>query len=331
MAAITDNVWLKKQHLTSLANSLREATDSTASFAFPEDFDDAIRRLANSSGYVLPALKNPASENQILAGYDVIGENGAVKEGTMPVAAQATPEIDVLNNGLITVSAEQQSGYVEAGTKTETRQLPTQAAKTVIPTTSEQTAVSSGLYTTGAVKVAAMPTATQATPTISVDANGKITATSTQSAGYVSSGTKTASKQLSTQAAKTVIPTTSEQTAVSSGLYTTGAVKVAAMPTATQATPTISVNANGMITASATQAEGYVTAGTKSISTQLTVKGATTITPGTSNQTVASGTYLTGALTIAGASSLVAGNIKSGVSIFGVTGTYGATYDGTVV
>jgi hypothetical protein len=51
-------------------------------------------------------------------------------------------------------------------------------------------------------------------------------------------------------------------------------------------------------------------------------KVATTYTPSTSDQTIASGTYLTGTQTIKGDANLVAGNIKSGVSIFGVAGSY---------
>ena len=51
-------------------------------------------------------------------------------------------------------------------------------------------------------------------------------------------------------------------------------------------------------------------------------KAATTITPTTTNQTVAAGTHLTGTLTIAGDANLIAANIKSGVTIFGVAGTY---------
>ena len=51
-------------------------------------------------------------------------------------------------------------------------------------------------------------------------------------------------------------------------------------------------------------------------------KGATTYTPGTSNQTIASGQYLSGVQTIKGDSNLVASNIAKGKSIFGISGTY---------
>lgn len=54
----------------------------------------------------------------------------------------------------------------------------------------------------------------------------------------------------------------------------------------------------------------------------VTKKSAATYTPGTSDQSIAASQYLSGAQTIKGDANLVAGNIKSGVSIFGVTGTY---------
>lgn len=93
------------------------------------------------------------------------------------------------------------------------------------------------------------------------------------------------------------------------------------MPDVEQATPAISVSSAGLITASANQAAGYVAAGTKSATKQLTTKAAATITPGTANQSIAAGTYLTGAQTIKGDANLLAANIKSGVSIFGVAGS----------
>lgn len=122
---------------------------------------------------------------------------------------------------------------------------------------------------------------------------------------------------------KTVTPSTSAQTVTpDSGYDALSKVTVNAMPTATQATPSIEVSSGGLITAKATQSAGYVAAGTKSATKQLTVQAAQTITPGTADKTIASGRYLTGTQTIKGDSNLVAGNIKSGVSIFGVAGSY---------
>lgn len=72
---------------------------------------------------------------------------------------------------------------------------------------------------------------------------------------------------------------------------------------------------------------GYVSAGTAghssvSLTASVTTKAAATITPGTYNRTIASGTYLTGTQTISGDADLTAANIKKGVQIFNVTGTY---------
>lgn len=192
-------------------------------------------------------------------------------------------------------SGERITGTMEAATD------PVLQEKTVTPKTSAQSVTpDSGYDGLSKVTVNAMPTATQSTPSISVNSSGLITATATQSAGYVSAGTKSATKQLTTQAAKTITPSTSSQTAVAAGRYTTGAVTVAAIPS-TYVKPTAT-------------------------------KAATTYTPGTSNQTISAGTYCSGAQTIKGDANLVAGNIKSGVSIFGVAGTHegGVTPTGTL-
>lgn len=61
----------------------------------------------------------------------------------------------VSSSGLVTTSVTK-TGLLKEGTSTSL-QLSTQAAKTVTPSTSAQTAVAAGKYTTGAVKVAAIP------------------------------------------------------------------------------------------------------------------------------------------------------------------------------
>ena len=69
-----------------------------------------------------------------------------------------------------------------------------------------------------------------------------------------------------------------------------------------QATPTIAVSSTGLITASAIQGAGVVSAGTKSATKQLSTKGATTITPSDSEQTaVNAGTYVTGDIKVGAA------------------------------
>lgn len=81
-----------------------------------------------------------------------------------------------------------------------------------------------------------------------------------------------------------------------------------------QEAPVISVSSSGLITA---------TAGDQSATQQLPTQAARTITPSTSTQTaVASGRYTIGNVTVAGSANLVPTNIKSGVNIFGVTGTF---------
>lgn len=130
---------------------------------------------------------------------------------------------------------------------------------------------------------------------------------------------------------------------VPAGYYATNATKSVASGSATTpattitTAPSISVNSStGLITASVSASQsvtptvsaGYISSGTAGTVTvsgsdteQLTVQAATTYTPTTSDQTIAAGTYLTGAQTIKGDANLQAQYIKSGVTIFSVAGS----------
>lgn len=123
---------------------------------------------------------------------------------------------------------------------------------TATPATSQQVFATSGLKMVDDFTVEPMPqgsastpnTSITATPTISVNSSGLVTSsvstsrsvTPTISAGYVDTGTAgtitvsgSNTSQLTTQGAKTVTPNETQQTAVSSGKYVTGDVKVAAI------------------------------------------------------------------------------------------------------
>lgn len=94
---------------------------------------------------------------------------------------------------------------------------------------------------------------------------------------------------------------------------------------ASVSTGTNTLTLSKTISVTPTVSAGYVSSGTAgnssvSLTASVTTKAAATITPGTSDQTIASGTYLTGAQTIAGDANLTSSNIKAGVTIFNVQG-----------
>lgn len=118
-------------------------------------------------------------------------------------------------------------------------------SSTDLTATGATVSVPAGYYASAASK--AVSTATQATPTIEVSTAGLITAKATQTAGYVTAGEKSATKQLTVQAGTTITPTKSEQTAVASGRYTTGDVKVAAIPSEYITTSDANATANDIV------------------------------------------------------------------------------------
>lgn len=118
---------------------------------------------------------------------------------------------------------------------------------------------------------------------------------------------------------KTVSPSTSSQNITPDSNYDgLSKVTVNAMPTGSL--NGISINSNGLITSSV-GTSGYLSSGMNK-TLQLQTQNGITITPGTDTKiAVDPGRYTTGTIQVQGDSNLVPGNIVSGVSIFGVTGT----------
>lgn len=111
---------------------------------------------------------------------------------------------------------------------------------------------------------------------------------------------------------------------VTSGSATAPATISGTSASVSTGTNTLTLSKTISVTPSVTA--GYVSSGTAgnaavSLTASVTTKGATTYTPTTSDQTIASGTYLTGAQTISGDPNLQSAYIASGISIFGVAGS----------
>ena len=274
------------------------------------------------------------------------------------------PTISVNSSGLITASGSWTRGFTTDNSYSNTKQLTTQAAKTVTPTESEQNAVAAGVYTTGIVKVGAISSTYIGSEITQRDSDDLTVsgATVTAPAGYYS---EAASKSVASMTLPTATATSATSGATnkatigrststryinipvgynsSAAYYTISATpngSVTAPSSISGTTATVSTGTNTLtltktvsVTPNVTTA-GYISSGTAgnssvTLTANITTKAAATITPGTSNQTIASGTYLTGTQTIAGDVDLVASNIKSGVSIFGVNGTFTSDADAT--
>lgn len=96
--------------------------------------------------------------------------------------------------------------------------------------------------------------------------------------------------------------------------YIKGVKVTGTMPNRGAVNQSLTINGNYTIP------EGYHD-GTGKVTQSIPTKAAATITPGTADQTISSGQYLTGNQVIKGDANLVPANIKSGVSIFGKAGT----------
>ena len=302
--------------LTSVANAIRGKTGGSVTLTFPADFVSAINGIPAGASLETGAKTITATESsQSITMTPSVGYDGF-------------DEVDITVNAI-------PSNYVGSGVTQRTSSDLTASGATVT--------APAGYYASSASKAVASGTA--GTPTASKGAVNNhaiaVTPSVTNTAGYISGGTKTGTA-VSVSASELVSGTYSVTGSGTKDVTNYASISVPSGSASTPATtitanPTISVSSTGLITASVSGSQsvtpsvsaGYVssgTAGTVSVSgsntSQLTTQAAQTITPTTTDQTIASGKYLTGTQTIKGDANLVAANIADGVTIFGVTGTH---------
>lgn len=360
--------------------------------SIPGDYvgPDVTRRASSD-------LTNSGAAVTAPAGYYENAASKAVQSGSVAVpdtSITANPSISFTQNtGRLVASVSKSEnispsvseGYVTSGTAgtvsvsgSNSHDLPTQSGTTISPTESEQTVVPAYKWTTGEVKVAAIPsdyigsgvpqkTSTDLTasgktvtapagyyesnatksvsdaswlagktietdPSVSVDANGLITASylySTTMKPISASGWAdknhavsvtvkgTGTHQLTTKDSSDMTASGKTVTAPA-GYYPSAATKDVADATWKSAStiavvPDISVDSSGLITANCSgwtsihplTASGYADSNTSASiqvsgakTSQLATIGATTYTPSNVAQEIAAGKYLTGAQTI---------------------------------
>lgn len=230
-------------------------------------------------------------------------------------ATQATPAMAFASTtGLVTATATQTSGYVSAGTKSSTYQLPVKAAATYTPTETTQT-IGSYQWLTGTQTIAAI-----SSTYVGTGVTQRSAADMTVSGSYVTAPSGYYSEAFSRAVSAGSI--TFNNSLVSFdilsqniSLFSSTGLLTMSGQAATQRSP--SAFSSGYFSSVPSYWVGANVYGSYS----LPVLAATTYTPGTSNQTISRYQWLTGSQTILGDANLVSDNIKSGVSIFGVVGT----------
>jgi hypothetical protein len=185
-----------KKSIDTMTSDINTAnTEITEQSELIEQIVTALEGKAGGSGGItLPELTDPASASDILSGKEAIDGDGNKITGT--IATRTADNISVEGWSVFYGVANVQAGY-----------YPSNTSKYI-------------------------PVYSNSGPNITIDNDGKITAPFyITKSGWANAGTITPlAKQLTTKSATTITPTTSEQIAVAKNVYTTGAIKVAAIP-----------------------------------------------------------------------------------------------------
>lgn len=164
-------------------------------------------------------------------------------------------------------------------------------------------------YARGSKIVGTLASVMPGVPNVSVSEQGVVTASVTQSAGIVNGATTSATHTLSSDDDSDFVESNIKAGVTIFGV--TGNYSGSGIDTQ---------DADAVASDIRTGKTAYVK-GVK-VTGSLLEKSAQTYTPGTVDQTISSNRILTGVQTIKGDADLIPSNIKSGVNIFGVTGTY---------
>ena len=273
--------------------------------------------------------------NRIPTNYIIpSGTLSVTSNGTKDVTSYASINVNIptgstINNQDKTVTPSESSqtivpddgytglGSVTVGAISKTyvgSSVTRQAAKTVTPTTSSQTAVASGVYTTGAITVAAIPSSyIVPSGTLSVTSNGIKDVTS-----YASISVNVPTGSTINNQDKSVTPTKSIQYVSADDGYTgLNIVTVNAIPSSyIIPTGTLSITSNGTkdVTSYASVSVNVSSGGT-TINNQDK-----TVTPSTSQQTVTADSGYTGLGTVT-VNAMPSGTTTAPTSISGTSAT----------
>ena len=328
MARERTTVYTNNEHYQNIADAIREKNGTENTYT-PAQMAPAIKALV-VSGSLKTEDKTVTPTKSIqqvraAAGYDALGtvtvnaipSQYIVPDGSLTITENDTYDITdyeevVVNvatgstinnqNKTITPTEERQyatpdTGYTGLGQVTVEPISSTYVGSGIAQKTASDLSaagatvtVPAGYYSAQATK--SIATSTQATPSVSINkTNGLVTATATQTAGYVAAGSKSGTLQLSTAAGATITPTTTQQVAVAANKYTLGAINVAAIQTEEKET-----TVNGEVTPSSGK---YLTKVTVNVPTGSTINNQNkSVTPTKSQQSVTADSGYTGLGTV---------------------------------